>query len=357
MPENFMRECFELALNGKGTVSPNPLVGCVIVKNEKIIARGFHKRAGTAHAELDAINNATEDISGATLYCNLEPCCHTNKRTPPCAQRIVKKGIKEVIICNLDPNPEVSGMGVKILEDAGIKVTHGILKEEGLKLNEIFFKHIISKTPFVHLKMAQTIDGKLATITGDSKWITNEEARLDVHSEREAYDAILVGASTLRADNPNLTVRVPGKDTKSIKRIVVSKSLDIDPNSNLFTDQFKDKTIIVIPTGSKCDINTKIIECPIIDDAFDMDYLLKILYSLHEITSIYVEGGSFTHTEVLKKNLFDRISIYIAPKILGNGKSTIGELDITEMKGAIEFDNIEYKTFGENIKFTALRKI
>ena len=144
MHNDFMQECFKLALKGKGDVSPNPLVGSVIVKNNKIISRGYHKRAGSAHAELDAINNATEDISGSTLYCNLEPCCHTNKRTPPCAQRIVKEGIKEVIICNLDPNPEVSGMGIKILEDAGIKVTHGILEAEGLKLNEIFFKHIIN---------------------------------------------------------------------------------------------------------------------------------------------------------------------------------------------------------------------
>jgi diaminohydroxyphosphoribosylaminopyrimidine deaminase/5-amino-6-(5-phosphoribosylamino)uracil reductase len=356
MHNDFMQECFKLALKGKGDVSPNPLVGSVIVKNNKIISRGYHKRAGDAHAELDAINNATEDISGSTLYCNLEPCCHTSKRTPPCAQRIVQEGIKEVIICNLDPNPEVSGMGIKILEDAGIKVTHGILEAEGLKLNEIFFKHIISKTPFIHLKMAQTIDGRLATINGDSKWITNEEARLDVHIERESYDAILVGDGTLKQDNPNLTVRIPSKKVKAIKRIVMSKELDLNPDSKLFTDEFKDKTILVIPKGLKCNINTTIIECPIIDDAFDMDYLLKNLYSKHAITSVYVEGGSYTLTELLKKKLFDRISIYIAPKILGNGKSTIGELDIGNMKDTIEFNNIEYKTFDENIKFTALRK-
>ena len=356
MHKEFMQECFKLALKGKGSVSPNPLVGSVIVKNNKIISSGFHKKAGTAHAELDAINNATIDITGATLYCNLEPCCHVNKRTPPCAQRIVKEGIKEVVICNLDPNPQVAGNGIKILEDAGIKVTHGILKEEGLKLNEIFFKHILAKSPFIHLKMAQTIDGKLATVSGDSKWITNEEARLDVHTEREAYDAILVGANTVRFDNPSLTVRIPGSDAKAIKRIILSKNLDLDPNSNLFTDDFKHKTILVIPTGSQCQIDTTIIECPIVDESFDMEYLFKVLYSEHEVTSIYIEGGSFTHTEILKKDLFDRISIYIAPKVLGLGKSTIGDLEIIDMKNAIEFKNIEYTNFGENIKFTALRR-
>jgi diaminohydroxyphosphoribosylaminopyrimidine deaminase/5-amino-6-(5-phosphoribosylamino)uracil reductase len=351
-----MRECFELALKGRGNVSPNPLVGSIIVKDNIVISRGYHKKAGLAHAELDAINNATTDITGSTLYCNLEPCCHTNKRTAPCAQRIITEGIVEVIICNLDPNPEVSGRGVKILEDAGIKVTHGVLKEEGLRLNEIFFKHIISKTPFIHLKMAQTLDGKLATITGDSKWITNELARQDVHSEREAYDAILVGANTAKLDNPSLTVRVQGKDIKAIKRIIISKNLDIEPTSKLFTDEFQDKTILVTPLGSNCKIKTTIVECPIIGDAFDMDYLLRKLYCDHNITSIYIEGGSYTHTQILKKRLFDRISVYIAPKILGHGKSTIGELDIVNMKDTLEFDKVEYTTFGENIKFTALRR-
>lgn len=357
----FMQECFKLANQAKGDVSPNPLVGSVIVKDNKIIAKGYHKKAGKDHAELDAIKNATEDIKGATLYCNLEPCCHTNKRTPPCAQRIIQEGIAKVIISNLDPNPQVAGKGLRILEEAGIETHHGVLKEEGLRLNEIFFKHIVEKEPFINLKMAQTLDGKTATRTGDSKWITSKESRLDVHQDRSAYDAILIGAQTARADDPSLTIRIPGDETKVIKRIILSRSGDLSPKLKLFNDEYKDKTILVIPENIEVDIETTIIHCPTIycptnGEHFDLKFLVQVLYNNHDVTSIYTEGGSITHTEFIKQDLYDRITIYTAPKLLGVGKSVLGDLNINKMKDTLNFTDVEYTTIGDNLKFSARKK-
>jgi diaminohydroxyphosphoribosylaminopyrimidine deaminase/5-amino-6-(5-phosphoribosylamino)uracil reductase len=171
---DFMKHCFYLAEKGRGMTSPNPLVGCVIVQNDEIVATGYHRKAGLAHAELDAIENTQANLKGATLYCNLEPCCHTNKKTPPCAQRIILENISKVVIANLDPNPYVAGRGVELLRKNGIEVITGVLEEEGEKLNEIFFKNMREQKPFVHLKIAQTLDGKIATNTGSSQWITNE---------------------------------------------------------------------------------------------------------------------------------------------------------------------------------------
>ena len=220
--EKYMHMTLELAKKGAGLVSPNPLVGAIIVKDNEVIAQGYHKKVGLAHAEVDALNNATAPVDGATLFCNLEPCCHTNKRTPPCAPQIIEAGIKKVIIANLDPNPEVAGKGVKLLQDHGIEVVTGILEKEGQQLNEIFFTHITKGKAFVELKMAQTLDGKMASMSGDSKWITSEESRKLVHQHRLNYDAIVVGANTARFDDPSLTVRLDKVWPK--KRLILSKS-------------------------------------------------------------------------------------------------------------------------------------
>ena len=354
--ECFMRMAFDLALLGAGKVNPNPMVGAVIVKNGDIVATGWHKQVGLDHAELDAIKNAAISLEGTTLYCNLEPCCHTNKRTPPCAQRIIKEGIKKVVISNLDPNPEVAGKGVELLKQNGVEVTIGVLEQEGFQLNEIFFTHITQKRPFIQIKMAQTLDGRLATVLNDSKWITGEKARLHVHQQRLKFDAILIGLNTLRKDNPCLTVRIPGQETIAKYRIVLSHSNDIDKSYHLFSDQYKNKTILVLPLGSQASFNCTTIECPLIDGKnFDLSYLHLKLYQDFGICALYVEGGSYVHTSYLEQQKFDRVSIYIAPIILGTGLNSIGQLDNQYIKDAHRFKNVQWQPLENDLFFTATR--
>lgn len=351
----YMALAFDEAKKGIGNTSPNPLVGCVIVKEARIIAKGYHKKAGLAHAEIDAINNATESVHGATLYCNLEPCCHTNKRTPPCAQRLVSEKIKRVVIANLDPNPEVAGRGVKILEEAGIEVLVGVMKEEGLLLNEIFFTHITSKKPFLTLKMAQTLDAKLATLKNESKWITGSAAREHVHGERKKHDAILVGADTVRFDNPSLTTRTESELIIK-KRIILSLSGDFNKELKVFSDEYKSETILVLPDGVSTNLEVKTIHVSLNNQGtFHLEEFLRKIYELG-ITSIYIEGGSKVHTSFLKEKLFDRISIYIAPKIIGTGISSFGELGIEKLSDAITFSQTELIKLEEDFLFTAKRK-
>lgn len=354
--QDYMKRCFELAKFATGNVAPNPLVGAIIVMNNQVIAEGYHKAPGLAHAELDAIQNANCDLTGATIYCNLEPCCHTNKRTPPCAQRIIKEGFAKVVISNLDPNPQVAGTGVKLLRDAGIEVVTGIMESEGQQLNEIFFHHIVNKRPFVHLKMAQTLDGKLASKTMDSKWITSTGSRENVHQERNHYDAIMVGAKTLRQDNPTLTVRIGNKPTKAIKRIILSLSGKLDKSLNVFTDDYKELTYVVVPELLNSDFEFKTIKCPLNElGEFNISVLLDILYRDHQITSVFVEGGQQVHTSFIHQHLYDRISVYIAPKILGEGHNTIGDLGHEIMADAVEYKNLKWKQIGNDVMFTARR--
>lgn len=347
--EKYMHECFRLALQAKGLTHPNPLVGSVIIMNDEVISKGFHKKAGSPHAELDAIQNANTSLVGATLFCNLEPCCHTNKKTPPCAQRIVKEGIKKVVIANLDPNPEVAGKGVQILKDAGIEVVSGILEQAGLELNRHFFHHIQSDIPYIHLKWAQTLDGKIATNNGDSKWITNEQARSYVHDERLFYDAIMIGANTAKTDNPHLTVRDNGKVIKCPKRIVLAPSTELPDELNLFQDQYKTETL-VISQNSYPQLDSKQLMHCLRDEngRIDLNNLLIELKKMG-INSIYVEGGSQLLSSFLQKDLYHEISIYIAPKILGAGKSVLSALELSKMKESKKLNHKETKQFGDNV--------
>ena len=336
--QEFMKMCFDLARIPRGKVSPNPYVGAILVRDGRIIGKGYHQGPGKPHGEIEAINAASESVAGATLYCNLEPCCHTNKRTPPCAQRLVKEGIKKVVISNLDPNPHVAGKGVKLLQDAGIEVVTGVLEQEGLRLNEVFFKHIISQTPFVHLKWAQTLDGKIATKNKSSKWITSEASRQKVHWERLGYDAIMVGAETLRTDNPSLTARENGVVVKELKRVAVASKNDFDQELKFFSDQYKEDSILLLPEEG--------------EDKVDLDKAFASLYQ-KGICSVYVEGGSSLLTQIFKQNLYDRLSVYIAPKILGEGLSPIGDLGIEDMSSLPELEEVEIEALGNNIYISA----
>lgn len=298
--EKYMKKAFDLALMGTGTVTPNPLVGAVIVKNNEVIAEGYHKKSGEPHAEINAIRNAKVDLKDSLLFCTLEPCCHTNKKTPPCTQEIIKHGFSKVIIANLDPNPNVSGKGVKILEEHGIEVITGVLKEYGEEVNKIFFKNMRTGLPYVHLKQAMTLDARTATSSGDSKWITSEVARDEVHEMRYAYDAVMVGGNTARLDNPTLTCRKDGKLRKVIKRIVVGKRSNLPDTLNIFSDEHKDSTIVISKSS--------------------LTETLKEL-SAQGVKSILLEGGETLVSGFIKENLVDEYTYYISPKLVGNGPS------------------------------------
>jgi diaminohydroxyphosphoribosylaminopyrimidine deaminase / 5-amino-6-(5-phosphoribosylamino)uracil reductase len=330
----YIRNCFKLAQKGKGHVSPNPFVGAVLVKNGKVIGKGYHKKSGEAHAEVNAIKNATENVAGATLYCNLEPCCHTNKQTPPCVPLIVKSKIKKVVISNLDPNKEVNGKGVKQLRNAGIEALTGILEKEGIDLNKFYFKSVREKLPFVTLKIAQSLDGKISKSKNKQTWLTGKEAIKFVHKLRSEYDAVLVGANTIKVDNPLLTVReVKGRNPI---RIIIDGKLSISLNSKVLNNNEPNKTWIFTSKNSNQkklrQIKNKGVKVFSVKTAADgrinLKSVLKVI-AKNRITSVLVEGGQEIFSQFFNHNLFDELIILQSPKILGKGLSS---LNTTQLK-------------------------
>ncbi len=351
----FMEEALKLAKKRKGLTHPNPTVGAVIVKDGKIIGKGYHERAGKPHAEREAIKDALEkghDISGSTMYVTLEPCCHYG-RTPPCTEAIIDSRIKRVVIATLDPNPQVAGKGVDLLKRQGIQVKTGVLEEEARKLNEDFFIYITQKRPFVHLKIAQSIDGKIATYTGSSKWITGEEARKYAHHLRNEATAVMVGVGTALTDNPSLTVRhIPAE--KQPLRVLIDRELKTPTDFNIFDTSAK--TIVI--TSDKADKEkekillekgVKIIKLPLYKERFQIKDILDTLYK-EEVVHLLVEGGKGIITQFIKENIFDRISVFIAPKIIGEeGISSIGPLNIKEVNQTVKLKRDTFKTLKEDI--------
>ncbi len=346
--EKYILRCFELAKKAIGKTSPNPYVGAVLVKDDKIIGEGFHQKSGLAHAEVEAFSHSQTSNSGATLYCNLEPCCHTNKKTPPCTQRIIQEGVSRVVVSNLDPNPEVAGKGLEQLKQAGIEVVSGVLESQGAALNEVFFTHITKKRPFIHLKWAQTLDGKIATTSFQSKWITQEKARLHVHQERNLYDAILIGAHTANQDNPRLTIRLDQETCK--KRIILSPSGKLDSSLSVFTDSFKAQTLVITAKNSHFSHDGETLKLELKDKFFDLNDLLKALYS-KGIYSLYVEGGSTVINSFLSQYLYDRLSVYIAPKLLGKGLQSVHQMHFDSMEQSIVLKEGIWTQFGDDILF------
>ncbi len=359
----YMRMAIRLAGKGIGKTSPNPMVGAVIVKNDKIIGRGYHKKCGDCHAEINAINNAKGSIRGSTFYITLEPCSHYG-RTPPCVDTLIKKGLKRVVIGTPDPNPEVNGKGIKVLRSKGIKVDVGILETECRHLNENYFKFIKSGIPYVTVKYAQTLDGRIATKTGDSQWISSEESRKYVHRLRAINDCVMVGAGTVTADNPQLTVRhVKGKNPL---RIIVDSNLRIPIKSSVLTDDNPHLTIIATTSKAPARKITAIkklgVEVLIVkkerNGKVSFSSLLKEL-GKRGIMSVLVEGGSGMNTSLLKVNLVDKMIIPIAPKILGKGLEAIGDLNINKIKDAIKFSSFKTMKKGDDIIFdgTILKEV
>jgi diaminohydroxyphosphoribosylaminopyrimidine deaminase/5-amino-6-(5-phosphoribosylamino)uracil reductase len=325
--EDYIRKCIELAGKGHGFVSPNPLVGAVIVKDDRIIGEGWHKKYGDAHAEVEAFKNAQESVENATLYCNLEPCCHEKKQTPPCTPLIIQKKIRRVVIANIDPNPQVSGLGVNQLKAAGIEVVHGVLENEGKELNRFYFKHVTQKMPYVTVKIAQTLDAKIGLDRHSQTWISGEEAIHFVHRQRSRYDAVMVGANTVITDNPRLTVRhFKGRNPV---RIVIDGNLTAPVQANLFCDAeartmifcsakaaqmkedaYRNKTTELIPLNA------------------DSRGILRLDHVLSElgrqgINSLFVEGGQELFSQFIGQYHFDEIIILVHPVLFGRGLESI----------------------------------
>ena len=356
MNSKYMKRALELAEKGEGYTNPNPLVGAVIVKNGKIIGEGYHEVYGSHHAEVNAFLSATEDVKGATMYVTLEPCSHYGK-TPPCANKIVEKGIKKVVIANKDPNDKVSGRGINILKENGIEVVTGVLEEEGSKLNEIFFKYITTKLPFCILKTAMTLDGKIATRTGDSKWITNEESRKYVHKLRNKLSAIMVGIGTVLEDDPYLTTRLDGVSGSDPVRIIVDTTARIPLEANVLNLKSNAKTIIATTELAPVekikaleDKDAEVIICPLKNNKVDLKYLMKVLGE-QGIDSILIEGGSQLNFSAIEDGIVDKVNVFISPKLIGGNtaKTPVGGSGIELMKDAIMFNNIDIHKFGDDI--------
>lgn len=353
--ESYIQLTIEIAKKGEGSVSPNPLVGCVITKNNRIIGAGYHEKYGKEHAEINAINSSAESLEGSTLYVNLEPCSHQGK-TPPCADRIIKEKIIRVVIGTLDINPFVSGNGVKALKKAGIEVKVGVLEKECIELNKFFFKFITNKLPYVTLKAAQTLDGMIADKNNYSEWISSSESRKYVHWLRSRYDAVLIGSETARKDNPKLTVRMI--EGRNPYRVVLDTSLKLKSDLNLFKINSDKKTIVITSEKSKSKLK-KIIQLEKIgvkvlfvkSDAqgrIKLKNVLKEIANL-KISSILVEGGSKIYSSFLKQNLFDDIFLFVSPKILGNGLKTFSELKSSKLSDAQKLSIKRTQKIGDDL--------
>lgn len=356
MYEVYMKRVLELAKGGWGKTNPNPLVGAVIVKNGEIIAEGYHEALGCAHAEVAAFNNAKQDVKGGTLYVNLEPCSHYG-RTPPCALAIIEAGIREVVVAMEDPNPKVAGRGIRILKDAGIEVAVGVLEKEARKLNEIFIKYITQKKPFVIMKTAMTLDGKIASACGDSKWISGESSRQHVHIVRDRVAAIMVGINTVLVDNPSLTTRLGSGRGKDPVRIVVDSRGIIPVDSRVINVESSAGVILATTSLIEREKEKKLMDNGVhilkMDGSgghADLNKLMDELYKL-EIDSVLLEGGGSLNSAALNSGIVDKVMIFIAPKIIGgkDAKTPVEGAGMQLMKDAVKLEDISISRFDEDI--------
>lgn len=362
MDKKYMELALELALKGKGKVNPNPLVGAVVVKDDKIIGQGYHKFFGGPHAEVYALDEAGENAQGATLYVTLEPCSHFGK-TPPCVEKIKKMKIKKCVVACLDPNPLVAGRGIKILKEAGIEVEVGLCRDKALEVNKVFFKYIQDKKPFLFLKCAITLDGKIATSFGDSKWITNGNSREKVQHLRNDYMGIMIGVNTLLKDNPRLTARI--ENGRNPFRIVVDPHFKT-PNDSNFANFDDNKSIIVTSENILKDIELSEKYKKFLDkgirfiflagEDFKIDEILDKIGEL-KIDSVLLEGGSYLISKAFKEDRIDGGEIFIAPKILGGGLSFIDGFNFKEIKDCFHLENVKYNIIDDNISVEFFKNI
>jgi len=362
----WMQRALSLAKKGRGYVSPNPMVGCVIVSNEgDLIGEGYHERFGYAHAEVNAVNSVEDEASlkRSTVYVTLEPCSHQGK-TPPCADMLAKLPLQRVVVAMKDPSKKVNGKGLDKIREARIEVESGLLHTEAEELNEHWLHYQEFGRPFITLKIAQTADGYIAAPNGDSKWISCNESRSRVHLWRSRYDAVMVGRNTALHDNPSLTVRLV--DGRHPRRVVIDGPLELPRNLNLFSDQFEEKTIVIThnaeKAGQDADPMLKMLqpnyfrgETVIVDQANGHVRLKEAMKKLGQmgITSLLVEGGQQLSTVLLKKGLVDRLHLFISPKLLGGGTKTIAGLGVQRMEDIVPFRDFSWEQVGTDILLTA----
>lgn len=354
---DYMKLALQIAKSTRGQTSPNPIVGSVVVKDGQIVGIGAHLKAGEGHAEVQALKMAGEKARGATIYVTLEPCSHYGK-TPPCADLIIERGIKRAVIATTDPNPKVAGNGIQKLKDAGIEVVVGVCREEADKMNAVFFHYIKTKRPYVTLKTAMTLDGKIATKTGESKWITSGEAREDAHYYRHVNDAILVGVGTVIADDPSLTTRLPLGGKQPI-RIVLDRHLRTPLKAKLVQDQLAPTWIITTEHASEekeyqlRENGVRVIRLP----DFSLSSVLNVLGE-QKITSLFVEGGAEISGSFLKEQLVHQWIIYVAPKAFGGraAPSAVAGEGIAKVKEAFLFEWEEVTRIGPDLKLVLRSK-
>ena len=351
----YMNLALDLARKSEGQTNPNPLVGAVIVKSGKVVAKGYHEKAGLPHAEAIALNKAGTKARGADLYVNLEPCCH-HGRTPPCTEAIISAGIKRVILGIRDPNRLVNGRGIRFLRKQGVEVVIGVLRRDCHKINEHFIKYITTGRPWVILKSAVSLDGKIATRTGDSKWITGSKARAYAHRLRSRVDAILVGAETVRMDDPQLTVRPKKKSMRNPVRIIVSGKGSISTSAKIFNNAHKERVIYVanasLPLIRKKKLQKIGVEVLLVKykkKKVDLPLLMDALGKM-KITSIMIEGGSEISGNALKEKLIDKLIYFLAPKIIGgkNAPGPVGGQGISRIEDFIEVKEISIEKLGND---------
>lgn len=355
--EEYMRRALELARKGEGHTSPNPMVGCVVVKDGRIISEGYHEKYGEFHAERNALTRCTEDTAGADLYVTLEPCCHQGK-TPPCTDIIIEKKIARVFVGSMDSNPLVAGKGVQILRDHGIYVETGILDAECRKLNEVFYHYIATKTPFVVMKYAMTLDGKIACATGDSKWVTGEIARTQVHRMRGRYRGIMVGIGTVLADDPMLNCRVEGGVDPV--RIICDSNLRIPTESQIVKTASDIETIVAcsqeaLESERKQEKIRRLKEAGIqiigTEGAHGVN-LMELMKKLggQNIDSILLEGGGTLNASALEDGIVNKVYAYIAGKLIGgmDARSPVEGMGIDRMADAITLQNVEIEKLGDD---------
>ncbi|MFQ5454677.1 MAG: bifunctional diaminohydroxyphosphoribosylaminopyrimidine deaminase/5-amino-6-(5-phosphoribosylamino)uracil reductase RibD [Nitrospirota bacterium] len=357
--EKYMRITLSLASKGRGTTSPNPMVGAIIVKDNIIIGKGYHRKAGTPHAEILALRDAGNNAEGGTLYVNLEPCCHIRKLTPPCTKEIIASRIKRVAIGMIDPNPEVSGQGIKELKKAGIEVDYNILQNDAERLNEVFTKYITTERPFVIMKIASSLDGKAALADGTSQWITGEYARGYVHRLRNDVDAVMVGIGTVNKDDPLLTTRLGKRKGKDPVKVIVDSRLSIQPTAKVLNQGSEIRVYIATTKRADRDkikqIEKRGCEILIIDsedekEKVDLSELMRILGE-KKITSLLIEGGSEINASALKNGIVDKVIFMIAPIIIGghNSKGSVGGISPERLSDSAKIRDIKIKRLGEDI--------
>lgn len=354
MQQQYMQQALQIAAYAAGRTSPNPLVGAVIVKDGRVVGQGWHRKAGTEHAEIHALRQAGELAAGATIYVTLEPCSHYG-RTGPCSKALIDAGIKRVVIAMLDPNPLVAGKGVAMLKAAGIEVETGLLQEQAERLNEVFLKWIMTKMPFAVMKTAMTLDGKIATAAGNSKWISNEVSRRRVHELRDVYDGILVGIGTVLADDPALTTRLASQSGKNPLRIVVDSRARTPLTAKVVTDGQAETLIAVTVAAEAAKVEALRqagVEVLVVNDGQQVD-LKQLFCRLGErgICSIFVEGGALINYSLLKAGLIDKVYSFIAPKMVGGSSAPgpVGGDGVETLDQAFLLEDVETELLAGNI--------